>query len=105
MGVWRGARNGQMFHGLMGGAIFAQANGIMRHDIDHRNAHQRGQPHCGPGIIGKAHERAGIGPHAAMQRHTVHRRSHPMFADAVIHIPARAGFGHEHAKIGGFCVV
>ena len=105
MGVGRGAADGQMFHGLMGGAVFTQANRIMRHHKHRGHTHQRSKAHRRAGIIGKAHERTAIGPHAAMQHHAVHRRCHAMFADAEIDVAAFAVFGAEHAQIGGFGVV
>ena len=51
--IGNGAQGRQMLDRLMGGAVFAHADGIMRHHEDHADAHQRGQADGGPAIIAR----------------------------------------------------
>ena len=78
----------QMLHRLMRRAIFAKADRVMGHHIDDALAHQGGQADRRAAIIGEHQKRAAIGNDAAMQRQSIHRRRHAMFADAVIDIAA-----------------
>ena len=103
--IGRGATDRQMFDGLMSWAVFAQTNTVMRHNKYGWNLHQGRQPHRGACVIGKAHKSTTIGAHAPMQRHSVHRRGHTMFANAPIHIAARAVIDIKGAHIFGARVV
>ena len=49
--VWNGAQRGQMFDRLMGRAVLAKTDGIMREDLDRANSHQGGEPKRWPAII------------------------------------------------------
>ena len=86
--VRNGAHRGQVFDRLVGGAVFAHADGIMRHHEDDANAHQGGQADGGAAIVGEDKEGAAIRDHAAMQRHAVHGGAHAMLADAVMDVAA-----------------
>ena len=77
-----------MFDRLMRWAIFAKANGIMRHDIDNALFHQCGQTNGWAAIIGKHHKGATIRDGTAMKGNAVHRCRHTMFANAVMNISA-----------------
>jgi hypothetical protein len=94
-----------MLDRLVGRAVLAEADAVMGHHVLHRHAHQRREPHRGARVVGEAHEGAAIGPHAAMQRHAVHRRRHAVLADAVIDVAPLAVLGLEDAEIGGLGVV
>ena len=78
------AQRGQMLDRLMRRPVLAEADGVVRHDMDDALAHQRGQPDRRPAIIGEHQEGAGIGDDAAMQRHAVHGRGHAVLAHAVM---------------------
>ena len=86
--VGNGAQRRQMLDRLVGRAVLAHADGIMRHHEDDADAHQRGEADRRAAIIGEHQEGAAIGNDAAMQRHAVHRRRHAMLADAVMDIAA-----------------
>ena len=103
--IGRGAQHGQMLDRLVGRPILAQTDAVMGHDIGDGQPHQGRQPHRGAGIIGKHHEGAAIGAHAAMQRHAVHRRRHSMLADAIVDMAALTILGAEGADILGIGVV
>ena len=105
IGIRCGAGNGQMLNRLVRRAIFAQTDGIVGHHINRRHPHQRGQAHRATGVIGETHESAAIGAHTAMQHHTVHRRRHTVFADAVIDVAPATVINIECAHIAGFGVV
>ena len=82
------AQRRQVFHRLMGRAVLAQPDRVMRHHVDDALLHQRREADRGAAVVGEDQEGAAIGNDAAMQRHAVHRRRHAMFADAVIDVTA-----------------
>src|SRR6185437_11504192 len=49
--IWNGAQRGQMLDRLMRRPVFAQADRVMRHDVDDALAHQRGEANGRPAII------------------------------------------------------
>src|SRR3546814_5483761 len=77
-----------MLDRLVGRAVLAQADGIMRHHIDRPRILKRGQAYRGAAIVRKHEEGAAIGNDAAVQRHAVHRGCRAELADAVIDIAA-----------------
>ena len=91
--VRNAAQRCQMFDRLMGRAVFAKADGIMRHHIGDADAHQRSEADGGARIIGEHHEGAANRYQAAVQRNAVHGRSHAMFADAPADVAALEVFG------------
>ena len=68
--------DGEMLDRLMGRAVLAEADGVVRHHMDDADAHQRRQPDRRAAVIGEGQEGAAIGNEAAMQRDAVHRRRH-----------------------------
>ena len=95
----------QMLDRLVRGAVLAEADRIVGHDIDDARALQRAQANGGPRIIGEDEERAAVGDYAAMQRHSVHRRRHAELADAVIDITPRVIFGGQGLERLGLGIV
>ena len=83
-----GAQAGQMLDRLVGRAVFAQTDAVMRHDIDRAHTHQRRQADRIAGIVREHQERAAIGDEAAMQVDAVHRGGHAEFAHAVADVAA-----------------
>ena len=63
-----GAERGQMLDRLMRRAVLAEADRVVRHDIDHALLHQRREADRRAAIIGEHEEGAAIGHDAAMQR-------------------------------------
>ena len=86
--VGNGAQRRHMLDRLVRRAVLAEADRIMRHHEADPEAHQRGEPHRRPGIVGEHQEGAAIGDHAAMERHAVHGRRHAVLANAVMHVAA-----------------
>ena len=78
------AQRREMLDRLVGRAVFAEPDRVVRHHVDHALAHQRGEPDRRAAVVGEHQERAGVGDDAAMQRHAVHRRRHAVLADAVM---------------------
>ena len=77
-----------MFDRLMRRAIFAKADGIMRHNIDNALFHQCRQTNGWAAIIGKHHKGATVRDGTAMKGNAVHSRRHAMFANTVMNIGA-----------------
>ncbi len=94
-----------MFHGLMGGAIFAEADGVMGHHIDHALAHEGREANAGAAVISEDQEGAAIGNDAAMQRHAVHGGGHAMLANAVVDIARAVVGGVQGFHVLGFGIV
>ena len=78
-----------MLDRLVRRAIFAKPDAVMGHNVDHTGTLQRRKPDCGAAIIAKHQECAAIGDEPPVQRHSVHRRRHAKFTDAVIDIATR----------------
>ena len=72
-----------MFNRLVGRAVFADADRIVRQNINHPNTHQGRQTHGRTHIIGKDQKSAAERNNSAVQRQAVHYRTHRMFADTV----------------------
>ena len=86
-----GAQRREMLDRLVGRAVLAEADGIVRHHVDDRDAGERRDAHGGAGIVGEDQE-GGAGRHAAaMQRDAVHGRRHAVLADAVMDVAAAEG--------------
>src|SRR5690625_6352115 len=56
-----------MFDRLVGGAVFAQPNGVVRPHKDGWHTHKRGQPDCRAHVIGEDEERSGVTPRKSTQ--------------------------------------
>ena len=78
----------EMLDRLVRRAVLAEADRIVRHDIDDRNAGQRRDAHRRARIVGEDQEGRAGRDEAAMQRDAVHRRRHAVLADAVVDVAA-----------------
>ena len=83
-----GAQRRQMLDRLVGRAVLAETDRIVRHHEDRADLHHRRQADGRAAIVREAQERAAIGDQPAMQRDAVHRRRHAVLAHAVMHIGA-----------------
>ena len=83
-----GAQGGELLHGLVGGAVLAQADRVVRPDIQGRDAHEGAEPDRGALVVGEDQERAGERPGPAVQGDAVHDRGRGVFADAEVQDPA-----------------
>ncbi len=88
---WNGPQAGKLFNGLMGGAILAQGNGIMRPHVNGGHLHQRGQTHSWPHVVTENEECPAKRPGGTMEGYTVQDRPHGVFADTKV----------QHATVGG----
>ena len=94
-----------MFDRLVGRAIFAQPDTVVRANVDHADLLDRGQADSVAHIIAEHQEGAAIGDDAAVQRHAVHRGSHTKFANAVMDIAASVISRREQRLALGLGVV
>ena len=94
-----GPQRGQLLDRLMGRTVFAEADGIVRHDEDRPDLHHRRQADRRAAVVREAQEGAAVGDQAAVQRDAVHGRGHAVLAHAVMHVGAVvfAGLDLDHA--------
>ena len=85
-----------MLHGLMRGAVLAETDGVVSHDENHRQTHQRRETNRRTRVIREDQKSAAVNTETAVQRDAVHRRDHRMFAHAEENILSRvAGLGRD----------
>ena len=96
--VRHGAQRRQVLDRLVGRAVLAEADGIVGHHVDDRNAGERRDAHGGAGIIGEDQEGRAGRHEAAMQRDAVHGRRHAVLADAVMDVAARVVAGRDGGR-------
>ncbi|MNM96841.1 hypothetical protein D3C81_1093330 [compost metagenome] len=77
-----------MLDRLVGGAVLAQADGIVCQHVDHAQPHQRGHADGVARVVREGHEGAAVGDQPAVQRHAVHHRRHAELAHAVADVVA-----------------
>ena len=83
---------------LVRGTVLAQADRVVRVDVDHALAHERGHAHGVARVVGEHQERAAEGDQPAVQRHAVHHRRHAELAHAVREVVAAAFAAHGPAS-------
>ena len=88
-----------MLDGLMGRAVLADADGVVREDVGDLLLHHCGKAHAVLHIVGEAEERGRIGAQAAVQRHGVADRAHRVLADAEVNVVAFGRFSGEIAAV------
>src|SRR3546814_1303343 len=80
---------GRMFDGLVRGAVFAQADGVvsehMHHALFHQSSHAQGVAR----VVGKSQESAAKRQVTAVQRNTIHDRCHAELAHTVVDMAAK----------------
>ena len=96
--VGNGAQRREMLDRLMRRAVFAEPDRIMGHHVDDAGAHQRGEPHRRPRIVGEDQEGRAVRREAAMQEDAVHGRGHAVLADAVMDEAALRRLGRERHR-------
>lgn len=67
--------------------------------------HQSAKPDRRTGIIGEDQKRTSVWDQSLVQRHTIHCRSHAMFARAIMHIAAAKSAGINTGPTFGLRVV
>ena len=81
--VGQQAHGGDLLHGLVGGTIFSQADGVVGVDEDGLDTHERRHAQGIARVLGEHEESAAEGNEAAVQRHTVHDGGHAELAHPV----------------------
>ena len=83
-----GAQGGELLHRLVGRAVFAEADRVVRPDVQGRDAHQRAEADRRALVVGEDQEGAGERAGAAVQGDAVHDRRGGVLADAEVQHPA-----------------
>ena len=101
----RGADDGQagdrpqrreLLDRLVGRAVFADADRVVREDVDDRDLHERRQADRHPAVVAEDQEAGAERPHLD-QRHAVHDGPHGVLADAEVEVAAAVAAGLEIA--------
>ena len=79
-----GPQRGEVLDRLVGRAVLAQPDRVVRPDVGDRQLHERGQPDRAAHVVGEGEERAAVDAGAAVQRDAVHDRAHGVLADAEV---------------------
>ena len=89
-----------MLDRLVGGAVLSHAHRVVAPREHHLGFRQRGEPHCGPHVVGEHQEGAHHRYGAAVQGHAVGDRPHGVLAHAEVDLPASWPAGREHPGVG-----
>ena len=84
-----------MLDGLVRRAVLAQADRVVREDMNHAQLHQRGHANSVAAVVAEGEEGAAVRNEAAVQRQPVHDRRHAELAHAVVDV-APAGLAGPH---------
>ncbi len=84
---------------LVGRAVLAQEDRVVREHIDRALLHQRREPQRAAHVVGEREERRAVRDDAAVQRHAVQDAGHAVLADAEVQVPARAVEARERARL------
>ena len=82
------AKHRQLLNGLVRRAVFANANAVVRHHIDHRQVHQRGESQRGLEVVRKYEERCAERMEPAVELDSVADARHCKLANAKVNIAA-----------------
>ena len=85
-----------MLDRLVGGAVLADADGVMAPHEHRLGLAQGGQPHRGAHVVAEHQERAHHRQHAAVQRHAVGHRPHRVLTDAIEQLAASGVLCGQH---------
>ena len=94
-----------MLDRLVRRTVLANAERVVRPDIDHMQAHQRRETHCRFHVVREDEERAAGRNHAAVQRHAVGHAGHRQLRNARLEeftaeVALRKGFGLLEEAVG-----
>ena len=102
-----GPERGDVFNGLMSGAVFAYADAVMGQDVQHSLMHKSGKTDAVAEIIAEHQEGGHIGHYAAMEGHPVGDGGHGMLPNAKVDVAAcpvgrgEIPFSLQHGLIAG----
>ena len=92
----------QVLDRLVGRAVLAEADRVVRPDVGDRLLHQRRQPHGPAHVVAELQERAAVDAGAAVHGDAVQDRAHAVLADAEVQRPAvRVARPHLGLAVGG----
>src|SRR5207253_10479211 len=74
----------ELFDGLVRGAVFAEADGVVCEDVDDLHVRERGESYGGLHVVGEAHEGRAEGDESAVETHARQGRAHPVLAYAEV---------------------
>ena len=78
------AQRREVLDRLVSRAVLAEADGVVRPDVDDAGLHQRGQPDRAAHVVAEDQERAAVGAGRPVQRDAVEDRAHGVLADAEV---------------------
>ena len=78
-------------------AVFANANAVVRHDVDHRQVHQRGEAQRGLEVVRKDEERGAERMEPTVKLDAIADCRHGELANAKVDVRARAIFHAEES--------
>ena len=92
-----GAQAGQLLDGLMGGAVLADADGIVGEDVGHVQTHDGRHAHGVLHVIAEHEEGGAVGAQTAVQADAVADGRHGVFAHAEVDVVSLGRLGGEIA--------
>ena len=95
-----GAQRREVLDRLVRRAVLAQADRVVRPDVDDGQAHDAGQPHRRPHVVGEHEERGAEGAEAAVHGEAVEDRAHAVLADAEVERAAAEPSGQHRVGLG-----
>jgi hypothetical protein len=90
------AQAGGVLDRLVGRAVLAQADGVVREHVDDAPLHQRRHADRVAAVVAEGQEGAAVRDVAAVQRDAVHDRGHAELAHAVVDVAADLAVRHLH---------
>ena len=85
----------------MGRAVFADANAVVREDVNHRQVRERGEADRRAAVVGEDEERRAARAEDTVRGDAVHDRTHAVLADAETDVATCAVAGLE-VVVAGF---
>ncbi|CAM5581502.1 hypothetical protein SCYAM73S_04252 [Streptomyces cyaneofuscatus] len=78
------AESGELFDRLVGGAVLAEADGVVGPDVGDRQLHQGGEADGRAHVVAEDQERTAVGAGEALERDAVEDGTHGVLADAEV---------------------
>ena len=91
------AGGGELLDRLVGRAVFAEADGVVREHVDHAQVPECREPQRRLEVVEEHEEGGAVGPQAR-QRHAVAGRGHPVLADPEVEVAAGVAVVAEVAR-------
>ena len=85
--IGHSAQRRELFDGLVRRAVFADADRVVREDIDDGDFHEAGEAHGRLQVVAKIEKCSTKGPQTA-ETHAAHGGAHGMFTHAIVNVAA-----------------